>query len=56
MAHLKSLTFAVAPRGSMLNPLEHRRHRLIAKLEDQRRLVADPVCAAERKSATGAAA
>ena len=42
MSLLKSLTFAVAPRAAALNPIQIRRQRLIARIEDQRRLVADP--------------
>lgn len=42
MSHLKSLTFAAAPRGMTLDPIQLRRQRLIDRLETQRRLAADP--------------
>ena len=42
MNHLKSLTFTVAPSQIALNPKLARRQRLIDRLEEQRKLVADP--------------
>ena len=42
MAHLKSLTFTVAPQQIARNPKLVRRQRLIDRLEEQQKLVADP--------------
>ena len=42
MAHLKSLTFTVAPQQLARNPKLVRRQRLIYRLEEQQKLVADP--------------
>ena len=42
MAHLKSLTFTVAPQHITRNPKLVRRQRLIDRLEEQQKLVADP--------------
>ena len=42
MAHLKSLTFTVAPQQIARNPKLVRRQRLIDRLEDQKKLAADP--------------
>ena len=41
MAHLKSLTFTVAPRQISRNPKLVRRQRLIDRLEEQQKLVAE---------------
>ena len=43
MNHLKSLTFTVAPSQIALNPKLARRQRLIERLEEQRKLAADPL-------------
>ena len=42
MAHLKSLTFTVAPQQIARNPKLVRRQRLIDRLEEQQKLAADP--------------
>ena len=42
MAHLKSLTFSVAPQQIARNPKLVRRQRLIDRLEEQQKLAADP--------------
>ena len=42
MAHLKSLTFTVAPQQIARNPKLVRRQRLIDRLEEQQKLVVDP--------------
>ena len=42
MAHLKSLTFTVAPQQIARNPKLIRRQRLIDRLEEQQKLAADP--------------
>ena len=42
MVHLKSLTFTVAPQQIARNPKLVRRQRLIDRLEEQQKLVADP--------------
>ncbi len=42
MAHLKSLTFTVAPHQIERNPKLLRRKRLIDRLEEQQKLAADP--------------
>ena len=42
MSHLKSLTFTVAPHQIRQNPRLVRRQRLIDRLEEQRKLAADP--------------
>ena len=42
MAHLKSLTLTVAPQQIARNPKLVRRQRLIDRLEEQQKLVADP--------------
>ena len=42
MAHLKSLTFTVAPQHITRNPKLVRRQRLIDRLEEQQKLAADP--------------
>ena len=42
MAHLKSLTFTVAPQQIARNPKLVRRQRLIDRLGEQQKLVADP--------------
>ena len=42
MAHLKSLTFTVAPQHITRNPKLVRRLRLIDRLEEQQKLAADP--------------
>ena len=44
MAHLKSLTFTVAPQQIARNPKLVRRQRLIDRLEEQQKLVADSAC------------
>ena len=42
MAHLKSLTFTVAPQQIARNPKLVRRQRLIDRLEEQQKLATDP--------------
>ena len=42
MAHLKSLTFTVAPQHITRSPKLVRRQRLIDRLEEQQKLAADP--------------
>ena len=42
MAHLQSLTFTVAPQQIARNPKLVRRQRLMDRLEEQQKLVADP--------------
>jgi hypothetical protein len=42
MSHLKSLTFAPAPQKEHSNPAVLLRQKLIARLEEQRRLAKDP--------------
>ena len=42
MAHLKSLTFTVAPQQIARNPKLVRRQRLIDRLEEQQKLASDP--------------
>ena len=42
MTHLKSLTLTVAPHQIKRNPKLVRRQRLIERLEEQRKLAADP--------------
>jgi hypothetical protein len=42
MAHLKSLTFTVAPQQIARNPKLVRRQRLIDRLDEQQKLAADP--------------
>ena len=42
MAHLKSLTFTVAPQQIARTPKLVRRQRLIDRLEEQQKLAADP--------------
>ena len=42
MAHLKSLTFTVAPQQIARNPKLVRRQRLIDRLEEQQKLAVDP--------------
>ena len=42
MSHLKSLTLTVAPHQIERNPKLIRRQRLIERLEEQRKLAADP--------------
>jgi hypothetical protein len=42
MSHLKSLTLTIAPHQIERNPKLIRRQRLIERLEEQRKLAADP--------------
>ncbi len=43
MSHLKSLTLTIAPHQIERNPKLVRRQRLIERLEEQRKLAADPL-------------
>jgi hypothetical protein len=42
MTHLNTLAFVSVPKHSALSPVLARRNRLIDRLEEQKRLVADP--------------
>lgn len=45
MAHLNTLAFVSVPKHSALSPTQIRRQRLIERLEEQKRLAADPAYA-----------
>ena len=42
MTHLNTLAFVTVPKRSSLSPVIGRRNRLIYRLEEQKRLAADP--------------
>jgi len=45
MIHLNTLAFVSVPKHSALSPTQIRRQRLIERLEEQKRLAADPAYA-----------
>ena len=52
MAHLKSLTFSVAPQQIARNPKLVRRQRLIDRLEEQQKLAAETISRQLKKSSS----